>query len=346
MANRRMKNGLALGAGMLALALAGGVGAVEMPGEGREIRLARANWDTGWFTAAIYQRALEKLGYEIKGPITLDNPPFYSSVAQGDVDFWVDGWFPLHNTFETTFERGGEKVGYVAKGGAIQGYLVDKASAETYGITSIADFEKPEVKAAFDINGDGKADMVACPPGWGCEVVIDHHMEAYELGDHINLIKASYAASMADAVARYRNGEPILFYTWTPNWTVGALVPGRDVMWIEVPEPDLPDEQKQFEEATIVPGVEGCASDPCEMGWPANDIRTVANSTFLEANPAARRLFEVMAVPLADILEQNARMNAGEDSEKEILGHADAWIEANSDKVEGWLEEARAAAGS
>src|SRR3546814_7276906 len=71
---------------------------------------------------------------------------------------------------------------------------------------------------------------------------------------------------MADALARYKEGKPILFYTWTPNWTVGLLKPGEDVVWIGTPEPSLPDDQKQFEDLTTVAGVKGCVSDPCEMG--------------------------------------------------------------------------------
>ncbi len=39
---------------------------------------------------------------------------------------------------------------------------------------------------------------------------------------------------MADVVAKYKNGNPVLFYTWTSNWTVGALKLGQDVVWIEV----------------------------------------------------------------------------------------------------------------
>ncbi|MDX6749598.1 glycine betaine/L-proline ABC transporter substrate-binding protein ProX [Geminicoccaceae bacterium 1502E] len=333
------------GAALLALT-AGAAVAADQPGEGKDIRLARATWDTGWFQAAVYQRVFERLGYEIDGPVTLDNPPFYSAVAAGDVDLWVNGWFPSHNTYESAFAHGAEKVGYVAKGGALQGYLIDKASAEKYEITNLEDFKRPEVKEAFDINGDGKADMVACPPGWGCEVMIAHQMEAYELEDHINLIKASYSASMADAVARYRSGEPIFFYTWTPNWTVGMLPPGKDVVWIEVPHPALPDNQKDAEPFTVVEGVEGCVDDPCEIGWPANDIQPVVNSAFLEENPAVRRLLEVMSIPLGDLFEQNARMQGGEDSEDDILRHADEWLAANEEKIEGWLEEARAAAGS
>jgi glycine betaine/proline transport system substrate-binding protein len=50
-------------------------------------------------------------------------------------------------------------------------------------------------------------------PGWGCELVIVHQLEAYELEDAIEPIKAAYSASMADAMGRYQGGEPIFFYT-------------------------------------------------------------------------------------------------------------------------------------
>ncbi|MFC4353236.1 glycine betaine/L-proline ABC transporter substrate-binding protein ProX [Fodinicurvata halophila] len=323
---------------------ASAVSAQDEPGDGVSVSPARPTWDTGWFTTAIYNEMLRELGYEVADPTTLDNPAFYQSVAQGDVDFWVEGWFPLHNTYEDAFSDGAEKIGMVAEGGALQGYLVDKESAEEYDITSLEDFKRDEVKEAFDANGDGKADMVACPPGWGCETVIEHHMDAYNLRDHINLIKASYSASMADAISRYENGEPILFYTWTPNWTVGVLTPGEDVVWIEVDHPDLPEEQKELEDATELAGVEGCVDDPCQMGWPANDIRPVANSEFLAENPAAATLLETASIPLDAVFAQNAKMNEGEDSEEDIKRHAQEWIEENRDTVDGWLEEARAAA--
>ena len=62
--------------------------------------------------------------------------------------------------------------GTVVKGGALQGYLVSKRDVEKFGIKSLDDFKRDDVKKAFDANGDGKADLVACPPGWGCEKVI------------------------------------------------------------------------------------------------------------------------------------------------------------------------------
>jgi len=335
---------LTTGVGLFALALAAPPAAAqEMPGEGTSVEMARATWDTGWFHAEIYRQALQALGYEVGEPTTLDNPPFYQAVAQGDIDLWVNGWFPLHNTYEATFSQGAERVGHVAEGGALEGYLVDKASVEEFGIASLEDFKRDEVKEAFDRNGDGKADLVACPPGWGCELVIEHHLDEYGLRDHVNPIKAGYSASMADAIAAHEQGEPILFYTWTPNWTVNELVPGEDVMWIEVPHPSLPEEQAALEDATSLDGVAGCVSDPCLMGFPANDIRPVANTAFLEENPAARRLLEVMSVPLPAIFEQNAKMNAGEDSAEDVVRHAEEWIAANRETFDGWIEEARGA---
>ncbi|MBS9719671.1 glycine betaine/L-proline ABC transporter substrate-binding protein ProX [Tianweitania sp. BSSL-BM11] len=313
------------------------------PGAGTTVRMAQATWDTGWFHAEIYKQLLEKLGYSVDGPTTLDNPPFYQAVGQGDLDLWVNGWFPLHNSYESAYSQGAELVGTVAKGGALEGYLVDKASVEKYNIKTLDDFKREDVQKAFDRDGDGKADLVACPPGWGCELTIEHHLDAYELRDHINPIKAAYSASMADAVAAHQQGNPILFYTWTPNWTVNALKPGEDVMWIEVPRVDLPEAQKDLEESATLPGVPGCVEDPCRLGFPANDIRPVANSEFLKENPSAKALLEEVSIPIDDIFAQNAKMNAGEGKSEDVKRHASEWIAAHEDEVNGWLETARAA---
>jgi glycine betaine/proline transport system substrate-binding protein len=330
----RLALGAAVAFTMTSTAVTSEVSAQE-PGEGKSISMARATWDTGWFQAELYKQMFEELGYDVSQVRTLDNPPFYQAVGQGDIDLWVNGWFPLHDTYRDAFEPGATTVGYVAKGGALQGYLVDKKSAEEYGITSIEDFKKPEIKEAFDANGDGKADLVACPPGWGCETKISKDLDELNLRDHINPIKAGYSSSMADALGRFKQGDPILFYTWTPNWTVGLLAPGEDVVWIEMPNAT---------EETTVAGVEGCVNDPCALGWKANDIRPVANKDFLADNPAVETILSEARIPLDDIFAQNAKMNEGEDSPEDISRHASEWIDNNSDLVSGWLEQAREAA--
>ncbi|MBN8241604.1 glycine betaine/L-proline ABC transporter substrate-binding protein ProX [Nitratireductor aquimarinus] len=322
-----------------ALALLGSVAmpamAADAPGEGKTIKMAQATWDTGWFHSEIYKQLFEELGYTVDGPTTLDNPPFYQAVGYGDVDLWVNGWFPIHDTYRPAFEGSAEIIGAVAAGGALQGYLVDKASAEKFDIKTLDDFKRDEVKEAFDRDGDGKADLVACPPGWGCEVAIEGHLTEYGLKDHINEIKASYSASMADAVAAHDSGEPILFYTWTPNWTVNELKLGEDVVWIQVPE--------EATEENAAAGIASCVADPCVMGFEANDIVPVANSKFLEENPAVAAVLKTASIPLEDIFAQNSAMNDGADSPEDIKKQASDWIEKNREMVDGWLEEARKA---
>lgn len=308
---------------------------------------ARPNWDTAWFDTAIVVKLLEELGYTVTSPEDKTLPPevFYPALARGEVDFWTDGWFPLHDPFFEedvpgvgTVADAVEIVGYKVRAGALQGFLVDKASAERYGVESLTQIaEDPQLREVYDRDGNGKADLIGCNEGWGCAVHIEKLIAQQDWKDSIEQVQGEYSALMVDTIARVERGEPALYYTWTPNWTVGVLAPGEDVVWIEAP--GLPGEEGE------VPGVAGCVADPCHMGFAPNDLRIVANKEFLAENPVVAKLFELIEIPVEDINAQNARMNEGENSEADIERHAEEWIAAHRDLVDGWLEEARAAAG-
>ena len=305
--------------------------------------MGQATWDTGWFQAQVFKLLLEELGYTVKDIETLETVPFYFFSAGGDVDFWANGWFPLHNRFlefDQVFGRV-KPVGFQVNQGALQGYLVDNATAEELGITNLGDLKDPEMAAVFDGDGDGKADLIGCNPGWGCEGVIEHHLDVYGLRNTVTHIQGDYSALMMDTLERYQRGEPVLFYTWTPNWTVSELLIGEDVLWLGVPFSALPDDP---DADTAAEGLFGCLETPCDTGFGANDIRVVANVEFLETNPAAAKLFELVEIPLDDIAAQNALMAAGEGSEADIRHHAEEWIESHRDQVDRWLDAARAAA--
>ncbi len=326
--------------------LASGAFAMDMkPGEGVTVKPARATWNTGFFQEALVRRALEELGYEVDRPKDLQNPIFYKTVAMGDVDYWTNGWFPNHNSqMPKNFYDTADTYGYVVKSGGLQGYLVSKKEVEKYNIKSLDDFKRPEVKKAFDRNGDGKADLTACPPGWGCEKIISHHMDVYDLKDHINPVKASYEAGMAAALGAYKSGDPIFFYTWAPNWTVFKLKPGEDVMWINVPEIMPTAAQAPAEDRMTVSGIKGAVSDPVKLGFVVSDIQIVANNKFVNDNPAIKKFFEIFKLPLVDINRQNTLMNEGQKSRSDINRHVDEWISKNKDTWNKWLNEARKAA--
>jgi glycine betaine/proline transport system substrate-binding protein len=337
---KRLILGLIIGVMALQPAMAS-----EKPGAGVEVQPARATWNTGYILEAIVREGMEELGYEVKKVKELTNPLFYQSVALGDVDYWANGWFPTHyNQLPRNFDKRASQYGMIMEAGGLQGYLVSKDAVEKYNIKSLADFKRPEVKAAFDDDGDGKAEFVACPPGWGCEKAIAHHMEVYDLEDHMKPIKASYSASVAEAVAKQNAGKPVMLYTWAPNWTLAKFSPGENVMWINVPEINPNEAQKGSEDRMVVSDLKGAVTNPVKLGFIAADIQMVANKKFAEENPAAKRFFELFSISLADVSAQNDRMNNGEDSAKDIQRHAKEWIKANQEQWDEWMAEARAAA--
>lgn len=121
-----------------------------------------------------------------------------------------------------------------------------------------------------------------------------------------------------------------VYYTWTPYWVSGVLVPGENVEWLEVPETSLPDGQSGNTEF-----------DGRNLGWAVNELRILASTEFLDANPAAEKLFELAEIEINDVSAQNNRMQQGEDSIKDIDRDVDDWIAANQDAYDSWIAEAR-----
>lgn len=308
----------------------------------RQIRMARATWDTGWFQAEIVRQLLQQLGYEVASLETMENAAFYEAVAEGEVHLWANGWFPLHGQYleQPGVSESVARVGHEVRAGALEGYLVDKRTADRLGLQSLEDLQDPEVAEVFDRDGDGRADLVGCNREWACAESIEEHLTELQLRGTVEQIQGDYSPMMAEAVERFRAGEPVLFYTWTPNWTVGELVPGRHVVWLEVPGLSHTEGGPESGDASV-PDVPGCPSSPCRLGWPPNDIRIVAHRPFLEANPAIESLLSQIRISIRDIHRQNVRMFRGEDDEAHFRKHAREWIDRHRYEVDQWLTKAR-----
>ena len=302
------------------------------------VDIARADWSSGYMQAEIYAQLIDELGYVVTDPAehTLNPNAFYPALNSGQYDLWVNGWFPNHDIYlegETaaglTYDRDIEAVGFQVESGALQGYMIDKATADAMGITSMSQLADSSVAAVFDRDGDGLADLIGCNEGWGCATIIDTHIAELGWGDNVEQVSGTYGELMRGVQDRVAAGEPVLFYAWTPNWTYEALPPGDAVVWLE--SPALEDDEGTDE----VRGLTGCAGNPCNLGWPVNSIRAVANSSFLDDNADIRRLLEAVQIPLADIAAQNAKANP------DAKADAAAWIADNRALVDIWLDTAR-----
>jgi len=330
---KNLLGGMALA---LSAALPLSAAAADMPGKGVTVQPIKSSIAEETFQTELVMQALKDLGYTVLPIKEIEYAAGHIALGNGDATFMADHWNPLHVDF---YEKAGGDAKLYREGvyseGALQGYLIDKKTADKYGIKSVDQLKDPKLAKLFDSDGDGKADLAGCNPGWGCEKVIEHHLDAYGLRDTVTHRQGSYAAIIADTIARYKQGQPILYYTWTPYWVSGVLVPNKDVVWLQVPFSSLPGERKDVD--TALP-------DGSNYGFQANNQQIVANRAWVEKNPAAGKLFAIMKLSNNDISAQNKRMRDGETKPADIQRHVTGWIKAHRATYDGWLKAAREAA--
>lgn len=320
---------------VLSLTSLGASASYEKPGEGVKVRPSYPIAMEERVLGEIAIAGLKELGYDVKTPSETEIPTMLLAVSYGDADYTVNLWEKLHASF---YKRAGGDDTMVRVGdmvlGLVQGYMIDKKTAEAHNIRYITDMKKPEIAKLFDTDNDGKADLTGCNPGWGCELVIEHHLNAYDLNKSITHVRGSYTALIADTIARFNEGQPVFYYAWLPQWVGGILVEGRDVVWLEVPKTDLPDGDNQAD--TTYQGK--------NLGFAKDKVEAAINKAFAEENPALVKFLSQLRVSSEDISAENFKLHDGEDKIPDIQRHAKEWIAAHRQEFDGWLENARKAA--
>jgi len=336
MLNTRQFTQAVLATSLLALGLAPQAGAAELPGKGVKVLPLQSQLAEETFQTLIVVRALQKLGYDVQPIQEVDYPVAHISVANGSATFMANHWNPHHSEFYK--EAGGDaklsRKGVYASG-ATQGYMIDKKTADQYKISNLGQLTDPKLARLFDSTGDGKADLVGPSAGWGGEAVVEHQLSTFKLRDTVSYVQGNYPALIADTVARFKAGKPVLYYAWTPYWLSNVIRPGVDAIWLEVPFSAMPGVQA---------GTDTKLSNGKNYGFPLNNQYIVANKEWVAKHPAAAKLFEVMQLPLADISAQNRLLNDGQNSQRDFERHADSWIKAHQKTFDGWIAQALAAA--
>lgn len=306
----------------------------SLPGEGITITPTYALLEE-LFQTEVVNLGLRELGYTVKQGQELDYASGVLALANGNVDYTAVHW--ERNQREHFNNSGGdeklERLGSIVEP-VVQGYLIDKATAEEHNITSIERLKKPEIARLFDSDRDGRANLVGCNTGWACATITDHHLDEYGLRETVDHDQGKYIALFADVISRYEQGKPILYYTWSPFWGQEELVPGEDVVWLEVPYSSLPETLGTPEE------VETTAMGK-NLGFPVDRMVVLANEQFAKQNPVASKFMGLVEIPTEDVSAQNQLMQQGEDTPEEIRTHAREWVENNQEMFEGWLAEAQ-----
>ncbi len=286
------------------------------------------------FQLGVVVEALKKLGHKVEVTNDVGYDIAFQTMASnaksGDVYFMAAMWDPVGNSKIEAV--GGEKN--VVKfdkfiENCAQGYLVDKKTADKYKIKYIDDLKNPKIAKLFDLDGDNKADLAGCNHGWACEKVIEHQLDAYALRDTIKHNQGEYSALISDVIANYKTGKSILYYAWTPYWVSGKLVPGKDVVFLQVKKSANP-----YNKSTKL-------ANGKDYGFSINDQRIVANASVKTKHKDIAKLFNSIKINVNDISAQNMLMAKGQDKTKDIDKHVALWIKSNQELFNSWIEEAK-----
>jgi len=334
------------------------------PGDGVSVVAGRASWSTGYVQAEIFTALLRELGYTVSESADMELGPqnAFMAMAEGQMDFWANSWMPGHSSWLMGERTDGTLIGDAVTvlgeeimAGGLQGFLIEKGFADEYGIKTMEDLDNnADAIAAYDATdanpGNGLVDIMGCPEDWTCDNIINSMIVGAGYKNIVQ-VKAGYDPMWAQATDMVNEGLPVVAYTWTPSAYITTIRPGDNAYWIGLEyilDDSNPNNQDGGEGWDQRPGTAAIGEDMCParsadglcpIGWAAADIQAAANNDFLAANPAAEELFKQIKLSVMDVSVANVAQSAGESP----IDLAAEWIANNRDKVDPWLEAARAA---
>ncbi len=339
------------------------------PGEGRAITMGRGNWSSGYVQAEILHNLLEEMGYEVSAPSQGEFAPdlAYQAMANGEIDFWANSWYPGHLSWWEGELPNGSQVGdnleriegSLMPGGGLQGWLITKSWADAEGITTLDQINEDEALwSQLDTDGNGKGEFFGCPEDWTCDDIMESQI-LFAGWDQLEQTKAGYDAMFAEFLVKAQAGEPAIIYTWTPTSYLAQAIPGETTMWLSVANDSVLDDSnplgadggeaycQRCGESVGYTGLgeDTCLQGPdgCQVGWEAADIEITANKDWLANEPVAREMFNQFKPPLIDLAIAGIALDASDGSDAAVGKIADDWIAENRDLADSWIEAAVAA---
>ena len=288
------------------------------------------------FQMQIVVEILRKMGHTVEVSNDLEYAITFQTIANNaksdDVYFMAANWDPIQTNMIKG--AGGEKTlavfsEYISN--CASGYVIDKKTADKYNIKYISDLKDPKIAKLFDSTGNGKADLTGASTGWEVADTINYQLDTFKLKDTIDHNQGAYSAMISDTMARYKTGKPILFWTWTPYWVTGKLVPGKDIEFLQVTKSAHPK------------GINTELSNGANYGFAINSQKIVANASVKTNHKDIAKLFDLVKLSVNDVSGQNMLMRNGQTKDADIKRHVQVWLKGNSVKVDSWIKEAKAA---
>lgn len=312
------------------IGLAGVVSLLALPAyASEEVKIGVPSWTGAQAIAYLLGTVVEK---RIGGTVEYvpgNNATIFQAMDQGkgDIDVHPDVWLPNQESFTKQ---------YVDEAGTVtlssnpyqgnQGFCVTEDFATANDITDIADLGRPDVAALMDSDGNGKGEMWIGAPAWASANVNEVKVRDYGLLDFIEPIRAEEAVKTARIKDSIAKGEGYAFYCYEPHavWfmfdvkmlTEPTFDPEKYVMVQPSDDPDW------YEKSMVA------TKDALK------DVQIAWANTLEERSPAIAEFFANFKLEASDVSALAYEISAQGRDPSEVAAE---WVEANSDRVDGWL---------
>ncbi|MCC9624488.1 ABC transporter substrate-binding protein [Thalassospira sp. MA62] len=325
-----------LAAALVLGASATGANAASYCEDGNTVKFAGISWESGDFITKVMMKILNE-GYgcavdSIPGnSITLEQ-----ATANNDVQIFAEEWLGRSDIWNKAVEQGKVKAIGATFVGASEGWFVPdyviNGDAErgiepmAPDLKSVTQLSDPKIVELFtDPEEPSKGRFLNCPSGWTCEGISSAKLEAYGLDEqYVNFRPGTGTALDASIKSAYLQGEPLLFYYWSPTAMMGKF----DL--IQLDEPAYSD--ACWEELSKSDGKreEACA-------FPSVDVAYGVNSDFAEDAPEIIAMLEKATFPLEDVNGSLAFMS---DNEVDADAAAIEFLKTKQDVWGTWVTDA------
>ena len=247
--------------------------------------------------------------------------------GKGDIDVHPDVWLPNQESFTKK---------YVDEAGTVtlssnpyqgnQGFCVTQDFGTANNITDIADLGRPEVAALMDSDGNGLGEMWIGAPGWASANVNEVKTRDYGLLDFVEPIRAEESVKTARIKDSIAKGEGYAFYCYKPHavwfmFDVQMLTePTYDPAKYQMVQPS--DDADWYENSMVA------TKDALK------DVQIAWSNSLVDRSPAIAEFFANFALNADDVSQLAFEISANGRDPADV---AKEWVNANSDRVDGWL---------
>lgn len=294
-----------------------------------EVKIGVPSWTGAQAIAHLLGTVVEtRIGGQVEY-VPGNNATIFQAMDQGkgDIDVHPDVWLPNQESFTKQYVDGAGTVTLSSNPyQGNQGFCVTEDFASANDISDIADLGRPDVAELMDSDGNGKGEMWIGAPAWASANVNEVKVRDYGLLDFIEPIRAEEAVKTARIKDSITKGEGYAFYCYEPHavwfmFDVKMLTePAFDAeKYVMVQPSDDPDWYDKSMVAT---------KDALK------DVQIAWSNSLVDRSPAIAEFFANFQLEASDVSALAFEISAQGRDPGEVAAE---WVEANSDRVDGWL---------